>query len=498
MNPYQAARACASITLSDGTASDVCDGFPYLPSLTVNRTSSPAEVKRAIVNVLLKMTECAYTANHLHASDPDFTQISPIIVFGDAPLGEGVPLLPKYIHDPANWTMKRIAGGNTNDLYLLTLVPLEVDDNPSPTVGHLPPSPDSPQHPYYGPGAIVRLFGAPTLIDRDTECPLFGSLSAAGVGPLYYGRFGGGETAVQSRSGVSGGRVEAFLRGYRPLSPSDLHDEDVSDAIAEQAARVHRLEIPSNLRHVHVPGEAGLFKTLRSWLESVKKGLRDGDPESEKPYGRVPLSRFPEVQAIDLTAIESIVDWVEAKTSASKGLPPVAAGCPPPFDVLFCHNDLIAANIMLREVPQPSYGEKPDIQLIDFEYGGVNFVSFDIANHFNEFAGGTDDANPRYDRFPTVEERRRFIGKYAEARGFGEDAVELLMEEVDIFLVINHFFWGSWAIYQAANEGLEGTFDYLQYGSRRISEGLFHWNRRTDTDQCVVATPPPRSAQDER
>ena len=29
------------------------------------------------------------------------------------------------------------------------------------------------------------------------------------------------------------------------------------------------------------------------------------------------------------------------------------------------------------------------IQLIDFEYGGTNYVAFDMTNHFNEHAGGT-------------------------------------------------------------------------------------------------------------
>lgn len=28
-----------------------------------------------------------------------------------------------------------------------------------------------------------------------------------------------------------------------------------------------------------------------------------------------------------------------------------------------------------------------EVRFIDFEYGGINYQAFDIANHFNEYAG---------------------------------------------------------------------------------------------------------------
>ena len=65
----------------------------------------------------------------------------------------------------------------------------------------------------------------------------------------------------------------------------------------------------------------------------------------------------------------------------------------PHSPLVFCHNDLLAGNIMLIG--------KSEIQLIDFEYGGANHRGFDIANHWNEWAGGTQpEMNGRceYDR----------------------------------------------------------------------------------------------------
>lgn len=29
-----------------------------------------------------------------------------------------------------------------------------------------------------------------------------------------------------------------------------------------------------------------------------------------------------------------------------------------------------------------------DVQFIDYEYSGYNYLAYDIGNHFNEFAGG--------------------------------------------------------------------------------------------------------------
>lgn len=47
--------------------------------------------------------------------------------------------------------------------------------------------------------------------------------------------------------------------------------------------------------------------------------------------------------------------------------------------VVFCHNDLLSANILLDT--------KGRVLFIDYEYGEYNYRAFDIANHFCEYAG---------------------------------------------------------------------------------------------------------------
>lgn len=48
--------------------------------------------------------------------------------------------------------------------------------------------------------------------------------------------------------------------------------------------------------------------------------------------------------------------------------------------IVLCHNDLLIYNVLYDEV-------EDQIHFIDYEYTGANYQLFDIANHFNEYAG---------------------------------------------------------------------------------------------------------------
>jgi len=115
------------------------------------------------------------------------------------------------------------------------------------------------------------------------------------------------------------------------------------------------------------------------------------------------------------------------------------------------------------------------IQLIDFEYGTMNFVAFDLANHFNEWAGGTDDGVPDYSLLPSKEARKEFVAEYVNTRG-GDMDVDHLLEEVDRFMWANNIYWGLWAVNQAAAEGCN-DFDYLLYAENRFNQYYRHSGR---------------------
>ena len=70
--------------------------------------------------------------------------------------------------------------------------------------------------------------------------------------------------------------------------------------------------------------------------------------------------------------------------------------------IVFCHNDLLIGNLIFdeetgererereREREQSHHSSSFSVDtvgMIDFEYGGSNYLAYDIANHFCEFAG---------------------------------------------------------------------------------------------------------------
>ena len=139
--------------------------------------------------------------------------------------------------------------------------------------------------------------------------------------------------------------------------------------------------------------------------------------------------------------------------------------------IAFCHNDMLAGNIMV----EAGTGK---IQLIDFEYGTMNFVAFDLANHFNEWAGGTDNGVPEYTLLPSKESMVEFVSQYVKERNEnGANLnVEKLLDEVEKFMWVNNIYWGLWAVNQAAAEGCK-EFDYLLYADNRFRQYYEHAQR---------------------
>ena len=201
-----------------------------------------------------------------------------------------------------------------------------------------------------------------------------------------------------------------------------------------------------------------MWSDLSGWMSQTQTAISTNQYKTPSDQSRA--------SSIDLEWASSVVASCQAHfTSPSRSSPPSLA---------FCHNDLLAGNVM-REVATGR------IQLIDFEYGGKNYTCFDIANHFNEWAGGTDDSNPKYSQLPTPGEKRVFVEAYvskmyeldelgSKAGAVGGpawcDEVETLLVDVEVFMLINHVYWSFWGACLAATEGC-GEFDYLNYCGNR-------------------------------
>ncbi len=70
--------------------------------------------------------------------------------------------------------------------------------------------------------------------------------------------------------------------------------------------------------------------------------------------------------------------------------------------VVFCHNDLLLANVLFTG---------KSVSFIDYEYAGYNYQAFDIANHFNEFAGTYEQIKSNT---KNLEEKINFFTKFRD------------------------------------------------------------------------------------
>ena len=430
------------------------------------------------------------------------------------------------------WTYERIAGGITNRLIrvsgLLSLSAIVGPDNLHCSNHRLS----------VGDACLVRLFGGEGMIDRHVESAIFclladtpvtspsssngagaealSSPSSSCLAPPYYGRF-------------ANGRIEGWMTGMRPLLVEELRLPHVLQAMPLAVAQLHsHTELQAQISqllnessHVEENNDndaaepPGLWKQMDAWMEQAMS-YEHFQTSHDTQRARALLYHHGE----DMTVSHQQPPENVTNTAPTASSTPTSNGnqshllsqqlewlkrevVPKDAVTVFCHNDLLAANILYRDDDHndnnDKHGERDclttnhissKIQLIDFEYGGMNYAAFDLANHFNEFAGGTDTSVPNYEWLPTKEQQYQFLQVYImesqrcqdrhpESGSKGLDApdgatdllsqVDKLYHDVQAFMLINHMYWALWAINQAAMEGCR-TFDYLNYATNRMKQ----------------------------
>jgi len=263
---------------------------------------------------------------------------------------------------------------------------------------------------------LVRVYGNKTdlIIDRKRELVNIKRLFTTGFGPKLYGTF-------------KNGYVYEFYPGC-PVQPEELSSCKWNAQIAAQLARYHQQDMVEEL---------SLWKTLDNWLTLV--------PDTyEKPSQTAKLEEIggkTKLQA-ELRQLHDVADKLASP-------------------LVFSHNDLLGGNIIVNEAAGT-------IKFIDFEYASTNYQAFDIANHFNEFAGFDAD----YSRYPNKEQQHEFLRSYLTTYKNGtaptEEELHKLYVQVNKFALISHMFWGIWALVQGAISKLD--FDFVEYAGLRFAE----------------------------
>lgn len=146
--------------------------------------------------------------------------------------------------------------------------------------------------------------------------------------------------------------------------------------------------------------------------------------------------------------------------------------------IAFCHNDLLASNIIavnekitkeFFENQESSFSDQElqlneDVEFIDYEYSGVNFAAFDIANHLMEYCGYSLNA----DRLPDKEFRRKFVKEYFhDISDVNNLIIDDFCKEVELFIPISNCFWALWALLK--DQSKDRDFDYLKYAKFKLS-----------------------------
>ncbi len=147
---------------------------------------------------------------------------------------------------------------------------------------------------------------------------------------------------------------------------------------------------------------------------------------------------------------------------------------------VFSHNDLLLGNIIHNK-------EEDSIKFIDYEYGAMNYQAYDVANHFNEYAGVD---NPDYSLFPSREFQLKWLkiylnafyklvnefyakeGRLDEQTIVDDVFIEKFYEEVNKFTSSSHLLWAIWSLIQAQNSSID--FNFVNYARLRFGEYFKH------------------------
>ncbi|EPZ33730.1 Choline/ethanolamine kinase domain-containing protein [Rozella allomycis CSF55] len=274
---------------------------------------------------------------------------------------------------------------------------------------------------------LVRGFGNQTdlLIDRNQELKSYKNmimLSKFGFCKTIYARFANG-----------------LVYGYQEGIPLDENNKKIAILIAKRLASLHKIQDSSHK-------EACLFKMINKWFAQMRT-----------------------LNKLTLDELSSLEKLIEEANWLQQHLKTIES------PIVFCHNDLLSANIILQENRNKL---SIAVEFIDFEYAGNNYRGFDISNHFCEYAGFDCD----YSLFPDDSFQKEWLKAYLDEYNGRESSDEEIFEihkEVTNFTMASHFFWGIWARFQAEISSIE--FDYRNYGLKRLTE---YFKLKSNIETC--------------
>ena len=322
------------------------DGYPYLWRYRVDWKDNQS-IKDVCVQMFgqIVLAQSSSSAAAAEASgDAETTSSGNMLMMNDT-----------TSYDASLLHVQRISGGVTNMLFKVSglrgifkniipiiNVPNSEDAKTATTFAVVPPN-----------DVLVRIFGAEGMINRDDETYYFSVLARQGIAPPYFGRF-------------QNGRLEGWMDDMRPLETSDLHCNDYNDendnnstgstaaastnvmiqaGIARALAQLHATNVPT----IHHPSTAAssldetapqqhqnnqknkeptLWKQLEEWYQQACSNAAYKTTKDEQRARELNLANY-----------RAELDWLRYDIVEQSATP---------LRVAFCHNDLLAANILYK------------------------------------------------------------------------------------------------------------------------------------------------------
>lgn len=283
---------------------------------------------------------------------------------------------------------------------------------------------------------LVRIYGEKTelFINRQDEINTMKMLHKHGCSSQLYATFNNG-IAYQ------------FIPG-QTLDCTTVRQPKVFPLVCSAMAKLHCIPNPNN----NSSPEPVLWRKLQRFLDILPTHFTD--PHKQQKFEKEVLS------GSELSSECSLLrDAVRSRDSVSGGCSVSTQS------VVFSHNDLLLANCILSR-------DEDHISFIDLEYADWNYQAFDIANHFNEYAG-VDDVD--YSLYPSHDYQMCWLRCYLSSLDGATSPpttaqLESLYITVNLFSLASHLWWGLWALLQAKESSID--FDFLGYAILRLNEYL--------------------------
>jgi ethanolamine kinase len=298
---------------------------------------------------------------------------------------------------------------------------------------------------------LFRLYGKHTenFISRDDEIATMKILKKHDLGPQLYCKF-------------SNGIAYEFLPGHI-LDQNMVNDEKIFTRVAKTFAYFHFIDFDEPTTALDLAKKSNnskkpfIFPKIYQLLNLVKSDYQANMPHMSEAF----LKKIPSLVKLK-DEVKQLEDHIMAYTNEKKSL------------IVLSHNDLLLGNI-INDV------ESEKIKFIDLEYADVNFQAYDIANHFNEYAGVEE---PNYSFFPNREYQLKwceiYLSEFCDALNklnkskqlplvtLTRERIEEFCVEVNKFTLASHLMWGIWSLVQAQSSQLE--FDFVNYANVRFEE----------------------------